>query len=129
MATQTIDQLATTGRQKAEGLFGSVGPEQVADGLGWFSIALGLGELLVPGTMSSLVGAKNRHGMLMRFLGLREIAAGVLILSGARAAGCWSRVAGDLIDLALLGGDLGDPDTDKGRAIGSAAAVAGVTVL
>jgi uncharacterized membrane protein len=129
MATQTMDRLATAGRQKAEGLFGNVGPEQLADGLGWFSIALGLGELLVPGTMSSLVGAKSRHGMLMRFLGLREIAAGVMILSGARAAGCWSRVAGDLMDLALLGGDLAAPGTDKGRAIGSTAAVAGVTVL
>jgi uncharacterized membrane protein len=38
-------------------------------------------------------------------------------------------VAGDLVDLALLGGDLAEPDTDKGRAIGSTAAVVGVTVL
>ena len=129
MATQTIDRLETATRRNAERGFGKVGPEQVADGLGWFSIALGLGELLAPGAVSGVVGAKSRHGMMMRFLGLREIAAGVMILSGARAAGCWSRVAGDLIDLALLGGDLGDPDTDKGRAIGSTAAVVGVTVL
>jgi uncharacterized membrane protein len=65
----------------------------------------------------------------MRLVGLREIAAGAMILSGARAAGCWSRVAGDLMDLALLGGGLASPDTGKGRAIGSTAAVAGVTVL
>src|SRR3954454_7790290 len=117
MATQTIDQIGTAARRKAKGVFGNVGPEQLADGLGWFSIALGLGELLAPGTMSSVVGAKNRHGALMRFLGLREIAAGVMILSGARTAGCWSRVGGDLMDLALLGADLASPDTDKGRAI------------
>ena len=89
MATQTIDRLQTAGRQRVNGVFGNVGPEQLADGLGWFSIALGLGELLAPGALSSTVGAKSRHGALMRFLGLREIAAGVMILSGARAAGFW----------------------------------------
>ena len=80
--------------------------------------------------MARVVGAKQkRHGALMRFLGLREIGAGIMILSGARAAGCWSRVAGDLMDLALLGADLGTPGTEKGKAIGSTAAVVGVTVL
>jgi uncharacterized membrane protein len=92
-------------------------------------MALGLGELLAPDTISSVVGAKGRHGALMRLLGLREIAAGAMILSGAKAAGCWSRFAGDLMDLALLGGDLATPGTDKARAIGSTAAVVGVTVL
>ena len=53
---------------------------------------------------SVLLGAKERDAGLMRFLGLREIAAGIVVLSGARAAGCWSRVAGDLMDLSLLGG-------------------------
>jgi uncharacterized membrane protein len=133
MATQTIDRNlgGATARNgaRAKGLFGNVGPEQLADGLGWFSIALGLAEVFAPAGVSRAVGAKNRHGLLMRFLGFREIAAGVMILSGARAAGCWSRVAGDIMDLALLGGDLAAPDTDKGRAIGSTAAVAGVTVL
>lgn len=134
MATQTTGQIAgggTRGRasQRGKGVFGNIGPEQVADGLGWFSIALGVAELLAPGGVSRTVGAKTRHGLLIRFLGAREIAAGVMILSGARAAGCWSRVAGDLMDLALLGGDLAHPETDKGRAIASTAAVAGVTVL
>jgi uncharacterized membrane protein len=111
------------------GIFSKATPEQVAYGLGWFSMALGLGELLAPGAMSGVVGAKGRHGALMRFLGLREIAAGTMILSGAKAAGCWSRVAGDLMDLALLGVDIGIRGTDKTRAIGSTAAVVGVTVL
>lgn len=136
MATRTIDRIGSSrvtdrgaGSQRANGMFAKTTPEQVANGLGWFSIALGLGEFLIPGAMSRIVGAKNRHGALMRVLGIREVAAGVIILSGARAAGCWSRVAGDLIDLALLGGNLGRPGTDKGRAIGSTAAVVGVTVL
>src|SRR4051794_12971277 len=136
MATQTMER--TQGNrasdemnlpQRAKEWVGNASPEQVANGLGWFSIGLGLAELLAPGTMCRIVGAKERHGGLMRFLGLREIGAGIVILSGARAAGCWSRVAGDLMDLSLLGADLGTPGTDKGKAIGSTAAVVGVTVL
>src|SRR4051812_7714765 len=136
MATQTLERMQSSRArqgdslpQRASGLLRNASPEQVANGLGWFSIGLGLAELLAPGMMSSVVGARRRHGPLMRFLGLREIGAGIVILSGARAAGCWSRVAGDLMDLSLLGADLGAPGTDKGRAIGSTAAVVGVTVL
>src|SRR5690349_23578584 len=107
MGTQTTDWIASRRQscaagQRANGLFSKASPEQVATGLGWFSIALGLGELLAPGAMSSIVCAKEKHGGLMRLLGLREIAAGVMILSGSRAAGCLSRVAGVLIDLALI---------------------------
>src|SRR5436190_7366796 len=126
MATQTMEGIRLEGVGK---VLKKATPEQVANGLGWFSIGLGLAELLAPGTMCRIVGAKERHGGLMRFLGLREIGAGILILSGARAAGCWSRVAGDLMDLSLLGADLATPGTDKGKAIGSTAAVVGVTVL
>src|SRR5947199_5273311 len=106
MATQTIDRLQGSGvegrrplTQPPNGWLGNATPEQVANGLGWFSIGLGLAELLAPGTMARVVGAKERHGALMRFLGLREIGAGIMILSGARSAGCWSPVAGDLMDL------------------------------
>src|SRR3954464_14384642 len=136
MATQTSERTqrsraaeGSTRSQRVNGWLGNATPEQVANGLGWFSIGLGLAELLAPGTMARVVGAKERHGGLMRFLGLREIGAGIMILSGARSVGCWSRVAGDLMDLAPLGGDPGAPGTDKGRAIGSTAAVVGVTVL
>src|SRR3954467_5672577 len=136
MATQTMERTQASGTegtsrltQRVNGWLGNATPEQVANGLGWFSIGLGLAELLAPGTMARVVGARERHGALMRFLGLREIGAGIMILSGARTAGCWSRVAGDLMDLALIRGALGAPGTDKGTAIGSTAAVAGVTVL
>src|ERR1041385_2240296 len=99
MATETMErtQIGAAGEssltQRVNGWLGNTTPEQVATGLGWFSIGLGLAEFLAPGTMARVVGAKERHGALMRVLGLREIAAGVMILSGARAAGCWSRVA------------------------------------
>src|SRR5205085_10555251 len=129
MATETMERRyssAAAGRdsltQRANRFLGNASPEQVANGLGWFSIGLGLAELLAPGIMCRIVGAKERHGGLMRFLGLREIGAGIMILSGARAAGCWSRVAGDLMDLSLLGADIATPGTDKGKATGPTAA-------
>jgi len=136
MATQTSERIQRTGaadeytgRQRADGLLGNTTPEQLANGLGWFSIGLGLAELLAPRTMARVVGAKERHNGLMRSLGLREIGAGIMILSGARTVGCWSRVAGDLMDLSLLAGTIAAPRTNKGRAIGSTSAVVGVTVL
>jgi uncharacterized membrane protein len=133
MATQTMERTrnatATRAPSRATGAVSKFTPEQVATGLGWFSIGLGLAEILAPGGMSRLAGAKTRHPALMRLYGLRELAAGAMIFSGARAAGCWSRVAGDIVDLATLAGTIAAPRTDKGRAIGSTAAVAGVTVV
>jgi uncharacterized membrane protein len=66
----------------------------------------------------------------MRALGLRELAAGVGILSRRRPAPwVWARVAGDLIDLGLLTAALGSRHTRKPRVLGSMALVAGVTAL
>jgi len=66
----------------------------------------------------------------MRALGLRELAAGVGILSRRRPAPwVWARVAGDLLDLALLTAALGGRRTSKSRVLGSMALVAGVTAL
>jgi uncharacterized membrane protein len=135
MATQTIErnQFRTSpGRsvkQRATGVFGRYSHEQIADGLGWFSLGLGVAELFAPRLLSRVIGAREDHPSLMRLFGLREIAAGAVILSGMRAAGCWSRVGGDAVDLACLGKTLGTPGSDKGRAIFSIANVAAVTAL
>ena len=100
----------------------------LAKGLGWFSIGLGLAEILMPNRLSRAVGIRQEHRMLMRLLGIREIASGVGILSERRPAGwMWSRVAGDAMDLALLGSAMrGNPK--KQRLIAAVAAVAGVTM-
>jgi uncharacterized membrane protein len=132
MATQTMERAQSTVRsvtQRAKGALGNTSHEQIANGLGWFSIGLGLAELLAPRTMSRVIGAREDHPTLMRIFGLREIAAGAVIFSGMRAAGCWSRVAGDAIDLACLGKTLATEGSDKGRAIFATANVAAVTAL
>jgi uncharacterized membrane protein len=75
------------------------------------------------------VGTRN-HSSLIRAYGLREIAAGVGILANPQPAGwLWSRVAGDLLDLASLGSAIGSPGNDRGKAAFGIASVAGVTVL
>ena len=77
--------------------------EALARGLGWFSIGLGITEIVAPRRLSKLIGI-DEHPVLMRMLGVREALSGVGILVQERpAASLWSRVAGDGMDLALLG--------------------------
>ena len=75
---------------------------QLARGLGWFSIAIGLAELLAPRPLARALGMRNGTG-LVRGYGLRELASGVAVLSVDPRTGLWSRVGGDAIDLATLG--------------------------
>ena len=100
----------------------------LAKALGWFSIGLGLAEILIPGRLSRAVGIRQQHRLLTRLLGMREIASGLGILSERRpAAWMWSRVAGDAMDLALLGSAFAG-NARKQRLIAATAAVAGVTL-
>ena len=100
----------------------------VAQGLGWFSVALGAAQLAAPRTLARLIGVKDddEHSAAMRAVGVREVATGVGIVARPRPAGwLWGRVVGDAIDLVLLA----KADTkDRGRTAAAMAAVAGVTV-
>ena len=71
--------------------------------LGWFSIGLGLAELVAPKRIAEAHGAPEA-GALVRGFGLREIAAGVGILAAPqRSAGLWARAAGDVLDIGAAG--------------------------
>jgi len=80
--------------------------DRLARFLGWFSIGLGTAELAAPRALCRLVGAAD-DGLapqVMRLMGLREVAQGGGILMRPRpTTWMWSRVAGDALDLALLG--------------------------
>jgi uncharacterized membrane protein len=103
---------------------------RLARGLGWFSIGLGMAELLAPKAIASISGVSNKHTGLIRLYGLREIAAGVAIFSQKQpAAGLWSRVAGDALDLASLGMAFTAPDAKRGRVAFATANVLAVTAL
>lgn len=104
--------------------------KRLARGLGWFSIGLGLTELLAPRTIAKISGVSNKHTGLIRLYGLREIAAGVTIFSQQRpVAGLWSRVAGDALDLASLGMAFTAPEAKRGRVAFATANVLAVTAL
>ncbi|HYD85492.1 MAG TPA: hypothetical protein VEA63_15605, partial [Opitutus sp.] len=99
-------------------------------GLGWFSIALGLTELLAPKKLARAIGVGEGHENLLRALGAREIASGLGILARPKPTGMvWSRVAGDAMDLALLGFAYEARGTDRRRLTAAIIAVAGITAL
>ncbi|HUR95729.1 MAG TPA: SRPBCC family protein [Gemmatimonadales bacterium] len=82
--------------------------------------------------MTRLIGVTDDEANLntMFAIGVREIASGVGILAGRRpVAPVWSRVGGDVMDLALLGRALKSERSEKNRVGAAAAAVVGVTVL
>jgi hypothetical protein len=71
--------------------------------LGWFSIGLGIAELVMPRTMSRAAGM-SPHPTLMRAYGLREIGVGIgLLFSRDPTPWLWGRVAGDALDLVTIG--------------------------
>ena len=103
--------------------------DALARGLGWFSIALGVTELVAGRTLARTLGMED-HTSLIRAYGAREIATGVGILAlGDPKPWIWGRVGGDALDLATLARGL-DRENPRRDSVGLAiAAVAGVTAL
>ncbi|OBF05236.1 malate dehydrogenase [Mycobacterium sp. 852002-10029_SCH5224772] len=71
--------------------------------LGGASFGLGLGELLAPGKVAAIAGVDDtsRSRRVIRALGVRECGHGAALLGG-RDKLVWTRVAGDVADMALL---------------------------
>lgn len=119
---QTQNNGATAGTSQAT-------DHRLARALGWFSIGLGLAEIFAPRHMATLAGISSGPA-LVRSFGMREIGAGIGILSGRETSRwLWSRVAGDGTDLAVLAQGLTPSNRRRGRATIALAAVAGVTLL
>lgn len=97
--------------------------------LGVFSLGLGLAEVLAQERVARWTGVRNRT--LLRAYGLREIIAGVGILTDPQPAPwLWSRVMGDMLDLGTLGVAYARSSAhDRNRASQAAIAVAAVTAL
>lgn len=106
--------------------------EGLARALGWFSLGLGLAEVVAPHGVAQLIGleADEKNRRLIRSMGMREIASGLGILSQRKPTPwVWSRVAGDTLDLALLGSAMRSENAQKHRVVAATAAVLGVTAL
>ena len=104
--------------------------KRLAKGMGWFSVGLGLAELLAPKTIASISGVSNTRTGLIRLYGLRELASGIAIFSQEKPTeAVWSRVAGDALDLASLGVAFTSPTAKRGRIAFATANVLAVTAL
>jgi len=101
----------------------------MAKGLGVFSVGLGLAELAAPRAIQRLIGidACGRNDVIVRALGAREVAHGVGIF--ARPRSVWTRLIGDVIDVAFVGIALADDDNDRTRLIPALGALLGVGAL
>jgi uncharacterized membrane protein len=107
----------------------SESPDGLTRALGIFSLGLGVTQLVAPRAVGRMIGVGERP-KLMRGLGMREIASGVGILATNRPGDwLWSRVAGDVMDLALLSRALDDKEEDRSRIVGAAAAVAAALLI
>jgi uncharacterized membrane protein len=105
--------------------------ERIAKAMGWFSLGLGVVQIVAPRRLARAIGVEPDQGTetLMRAIGMREIASGLGILGRDRPAGWLSaRVAGDAMDMALLGVAMASNAEDRRRVAAAMAAVAGVTV-
>lgn len=102
--------------------------DRLGRALGWFSMGLGLTELLAPKMLTRWLGIEGKEG-LVRAYGAREIASGVMCLSVNNDYGAWTRVAGDMIDLASLAAAYRDDNPKKGNVAFAIAAVTGIAIV
>jgi uncharacterized membrane protein len=106
--------------------------EDLARGLGMFSLALGSAQIAAPGTIARLAGVRTDgptvHAVTSLY-GARELVQGAGILSGrGTARWVWSRVAGDVLDVATLVVGAARRGAEPARLGLGLAALAGVTV-
>lgn len=86
----------------------------LVNGLGGVSVGLGLSEIVAPGKVAALAGVDDTRltRRVIRALGVRECGHGAALLADPDTA-VWTRVAGDILDLALLA--VGVARRERGR--------------
>lgn len=103
-------------------------PDRLGRNLGWFGIGLGVIGVLAGRRSARALGLYGM-GHVMRAIGAREIASGIVTLSTERKAGLWMRVAGDAMDLAILSRALHPWNPRRRTAKLAMMAVAGISLL
>src|ERR1700710_700080 len=105
------------------------GRDEIARGLGYFSIALGVAELLAPKALCNAVGIKGLEPVV-RAYGAREIAAGVAILASHNPEPwIWGRVAGDMLDMAIVATGLRQDNSKRDKSVLALTTLAAVTLV
>src|SRR4051812_35589050 len=102
---------------------------RLAQGLGWFSIGLGLAELLAPEGVTRPFGME-RHTALIRAYGLREIAAAVGNLTQSHPTPpVWGRDGRDAHDIPAMAPGLSSDIPRRGNVAVAIAGLVGITAL
>ncbi|MCF0093743.1 SRPBCC family protein [Micromonospora sp. MH99] len=108
-------------------------PTTLPRALGLLSLALGVGALAVPRSLARLTGVDDSPAAqaVIPAVGARELVHAAGLLGGRRPAGwAWTRVAGDALDLTLLGRAMADRRGERRRRLAlTTAAIAGITAL
>jgi hypothetical protein len=129
-----ITSISNIARSQGDPKVLSTGPgsldntDRLARALGWFSIGLGLTELLAPRALTRWLGMEGSE-TLVRAYGIREIGAGIMTLSPDKGLGLQSRVAGDALDIATLLAGLRADNPKRDNVMIALATVVGVTLL
>ncbi len=113
------------GRQKPAGRT----RDPLTRGLGWASTGLGIPQLVAPRWFNRAIGVGEgaKPQATTAIIGVRELAAAAGLLGTESPAWLWARVAGDLMDLGLLGAALTNHDRrGMGRTVAATAAVVGI---
>ncbi len=98
--------------------------------LGWFSLGLGVAQLLVPRKVAAASGVPTKSAGLIRAVGVRELSSGIGLLTQPQVTPwVWSRVAGDALDLVLLGAAARHPHARRRQLALAATAVAGIAAV
>jgi hypothetical protein len=103
--------------------------DALARGLGVFSIALGLVEVIAARSLTRTLGMDDSEN-LVRAYGMREIATGVGILASKDPTPwIWGRVGGAALDIATLATGLEGDNPKRGNVMLALAAIAGATAF
>ena len=103
--------------------------DALARGMGWFSIGLGVAEIVAGRRIARWLGMEE-HTTLIRAYGVREIGAGMGLLAlGDPKPWMWGRIAGDALDLGTLAAGLGRDNPRRDNVGIALAAVLGATAL
>jgi hypothetical protein len=108
-------------------------PERkLAKFLGIFSFGLGVAQLVSPERVNKLIGVRDtpKTRLIQRAAGVHELMAaqGIFAFSPPTPV-LWTRVAGDVAHLGLLGRALGDRRKQKPRVLRTIGAVGGITAI
>lgn len=115
-------------RVQRKGPSSLTGPDRLARALGWFSIGLGVAELVAPGRIARTLGLEDKE-KLIRAYGARELASAVPTLSIDKPVGLAARLGGDALDLGTLATALRRDNPKRGNAAIATALVVGITLL